>query len=1038
MEELLKRAESGEITAIEEVANSYYRGKNGFPEDDEKALFWYERALEIDPQNVVGLNGVGNIYYNGYGVPVDTDKGTMYYLRAANLGYSKSQYNIASHLEDKGDPTCVGWYEKAFENGEADAAFKLYCIYKDGALVDKDISKSIMWLQKGAEAGNSGCQLDLAYRYLSGEWLEKDSSLAVEWMTAAAANGSATAMGNLSLMYEKGDGVEQDYEKSDEWAIKAAENGDAAQARRHALYYADGDGFLPQSTEKALELLQIGANAGDAASDYFIAHYYIEGKIVDRNYEKAIPYLETAGRKGYKLALDMLLKVGVIVYGDSSLEKYFEVVKQGADDGYYECMVRTSLCLLDGKGVAKDEALAMKYLRSAADGNYKDALFQMGVLNLTGQAVEDPSPEKAYEYFEAVLQKGEYDSTTAAAHRNIAFMYKEGNGLPQDLEKAIAHLDDAADHGDVEALLDAGLAHDVDGWANPDYEKAVNYFRQLHEHGYSNGTACLGIMYENGRGVEQDLEQAAGLLSQAVEQGNALGMVHLALMLKDGRGIEKNVTRAVELFQQASDIGSATATILLGNAYFDGEGIEKDIKRAIGLWEKAASEGDERAQNLVRQVYMNDSMEQYIDPQHAIDFLEPYATAGDSDVMYHLAEYASKIGSYQVANDWYVKAADAGSADAQYYLGLSAYLVDELDDRTLRWLTTAAEKQHVGAMNCMADILMSGANCVAQDRERAFKYYEVAANQGNAYALYQAGRCYIYGYGTSVNATKGFSLLKQSVDYGCYDALDTLGDCYYNGDGVAKNIPEAIRCYTEGLEKGHSEWCKYGLGAIHADLQSGYFDQSLAEQYLVPLTENDVTKSSAATKLGVMYCKLKMFGSAVHWFEIASDAGSNAAQYNLGVIYYNGEYGESCNLDKAEYYFSLAARNGYPGAASDAEDCRRKKRQQTSQHQAQTSSSPQSTSQSSSGGCYIATAVYGSYDCPEVWTLRRFRDYTLAETWYGMLFIRLYYAISPTIVRWFGNSEWFSRIWKNRLDKMVSDLQHRGIDSTPYNDRTIF
>ena len=25
-------------------------------------------------------------------------------------------------------------------------------------------------------------------------------------------------------------------------------------------------------------------------------------------------------------------------------------------------------------------------------------------------------------------------------------------------------------------------------------------------------------------------------------------------------------------------------------------------------------------------------------------------------------------------------------------------------------------------------------------------------------------------------------------------------------------------------------------------------------------------------------------------------------------------------------------------------------------------------------GCYVATCVYGSYDCPEVWVLRRFRD----------------------------------------------------------------
>lgn len=57
-----------------------------------------------------------------------------------------------------------------------------------------------------------------------------------------------------------------------------------------------------------------------------------------------------------------------------------------------------------------------------------------------------------------------------------------------------------------------------------------------------------------------------------------------------------------------------------------------------------------------------------------------------------------------------------------------------------------------------------------------------------------------------------------------------------------------------------------------------------------------------------------------------------------------------------------------------------------------------------SGGCYVATAVYGSYDCPEVWTLRRFRDSTLASTWYGLLFTKTYYAVSPTLVRWFGDS----------------------------------
>lgn len=86
-------------------------------------------------------------------------------------------------------------------------------------------------------------------------------------------------------------------------------------------------------------------------------------------------------------------------------------------------------------------------------------------------------------------------------------------------------------------------------------------------------------------------------------------------------------------------------------------------------------------------------------------------------------------------------------------------------------------------------------------------------------------------------------------------------------------------------------------------------------------------------------------------------------------------------------------------------------------------------------GCYVATAVYGSYDCAEVWTLRRFRDDTLASTWYGRAFIKTYYAISPTLVKWFGNTQWFKKMWKPTLDKMVRNLNNKGVENTPYNDK---
>lgn len=86
-------------------------------------------------------------------------------------------------------------------------------------------------------------------------------------------------------------------------------------------------------------------------------------------------------------------------------------------------------------------------------------------------------------------------------------------------------------------------------------------------------------------------------------------------------------------------------------------------------------------------------------------------------------------------------------------------------------------------------------------------------------------------------------------------------------------------------------------------------------------------------------------------------------------------------------------------------------------------------------GCYVATAVYGSYDCPQVWTLRRYRDDRLASTWHGRAFIRTYYAISPTLVKWFGHTQWFRKMWKGKLDRMVANLNAEGVENTPYQDK---
>ena len=89
----------------------------------------------------------------------------------------------------------------------------------------------------------------------------------------------------------------------------------------------------------------------------------------------------------------------------------------------------------------------------------------------------------------------------------------------------------------------------------------------------------------------------------------------------------------------------------------------------------------------------------------------------------------------------------------------------------------------------------------------------------------------------------------------------------------------------------------------------------------------------------------------------------------------------------------------------------------------------------SSDGCYIATAVYGSYDCPEVWTLRRFRDEYLKGSVFGRLFVRFYYAVSPGLVRRVGGRDFFRKPVKRVLDQFVIHLKNKGFQDTPYDDR---
>ena len=70
---------------------------------------------------------------------------------------------------------------------------------------------------------------------------------------------------------------------------------------------------------------------------------------------------------------------------------------------------------------------------------------------------------------------------------------------------------------------------------------------------------------------------------------------------------------------------------------------------------------------------------------------------------------------------------------------------------------------------------------------------------------------------------------------------------------------------------------------------------------------------------------------------------------------------------------------------------------------------------SKKGGCFIATAVYGSYSAPEVKVLRKFRDDILQKSIIGKKFIELYYFLSPSIAKFISNKSKMKMIIRNSI-----------------------
>ncbi len=281
--------------------------------------------------------------------------------------------------------------------------------------------------------------------------------------------------------------------------------------------------------------------------------------------------------------------------------------------------------------------------------------------------------------------------------------------------------------------------------------------------------------------------------------------------------------------------------------------------------------------------------------------------------------------------------------------------------------------------------------------------------------------------------------LKQKAENGDVRSIKDLGDLYYQGiSGKEKNVLAAFPYWKRAVDNGEKS-IAYKVGMALSTGDSGIKSDSEALRYF--LIAADTGETPAQYMVGMYYesgvgCTSNT-AMAKQYYRKAALSGHGQAQYRLGRL-------QLMTQDEEYFHWLCCAHiSGVKEATEILNDMIAHDQtgnglevvQKEIDRIKQNGIAPADTGTNNSGGCYIATCIYGSYDCPQVWTLRRFRDNTLAKTWYGRLFVHVYYSISPTLVRWFGRTSWFKRLWRGKLDRLVATLQSRGVDATPYSDK---
>ncbi|CAB4438298.1 unnamed protein product [Rhizophagus irregularis] len=113
-------------------------------------------------------------------------------------------------------------------------------------------------------------------------------------------------------------------------------------------------------------------------------------------------------------------------------------------------------------------------------------------------------------------------------------------------------------------------------------------------------------------------------------------------------------------------------------------------------------------------------------------------------------------------------------------------------EKAFHWYQKAAEKDHINAMFHLANIYYDGKG-TEKNFEKAFHWFQKAAEKNHTYSMFNLATCYNNGEGIAEkNFEKAFYWSHKAAEDGCTEAMINLAIYYRNGIGTEKNLEKAF------------------------------------------------------------------------------------------------------------------------------------------------------------------------------------------------------------------------------------------------------